>query len=318
MLADGACSCSQRASNSIVSSNDDLAALIARNVPGFGVHRTALKHVSLVQSSVPTLPMPTLYKPCVCFVASGRKRIELGRASYIYDSASLLVVSVDLPVTGTVIEASTDQPFLCLRLDIDITWLRDLVLGDGDSPPPDATPPGLALGRTTPELTDAAVRLLRLLDAPSDAATLAPLVEREILYRLLAGPGATMMRHIASADSRLSQIGQAIAWLRAHYREPFAVEDLASEVGMSSSAFHLHFKAVATMSPLQFRNALRLQEARRMMVAEGTDAATAGFDVGYHSPSQFCREYGRYFGASPLRDARRLREQPQLWATAQG
>ncbi len=179
------------------------------------------------------------------------------------------------------------------------------------------TPVGLMRGRTTPELVDAAVRLLRLFDAPADAAPLAPLAEREILYRLLIGPTAGMMRHIASVDSHLSQISRAIAWLRDHYRDVFSVEELAREIGMSPSTFHLHFKAVTTMSPLQFRNALRLQSARRMMVAEGLDAASAGFEVGFQSPSQFSRDYARFFGASPLRDTRRLREDPELWVASQ-
>ncbi len=263
------------------------------------------------------MPMPTLYKPSLCIVASGSKRVELGTTSYLYDAATFLAVSVDLPVTGTVVDASSDQPFLCLRLDIDVGVLCELVLEGYGEPPTGSTPVGLMRGRTTPELVDAAIRLLRLLDAPADAVPLAPLAEREILYRLLTGPTAGMMRHIASADSHLSQISRAIAWLRDHYQEVFTVEDLACNVGMSPSAFHLHFKAVTTMSPLQFRNALRLQSARRMMVADGLDAATAGFEVGFQSPSQFSRDYARFFGASPLRDTRRLREDPELWVASQ-
>lgn len=300
-----------------VSSEHDLGALIARHAPGFGVHRTALQRVSLVQSWVPTLPMPTLYEPSVCFVASGRKRVELGSTSYVYDATTYLAVSVDLPVTGEVVEASADRPFLCLRLDIDIRTLGELMLGESGVPSSAATPAGLMLGRATPEIIDAVVRLLRLLDAPNDAPALAPLAEREILYRLLTGPCSSMMRHIGLADSRMSQIGRAITWLRAHYRNAFAVEDLAREIGMSPSAFHQHFKAVTTMSPLQFRNALRLQEARRMMVAEGVDAAAAGFEVGFQSPSQFSRDYARLFGKSPLRDVRRLREHSEAWMASQ-
>lgn len=262
--------------------------------------------------------MPTLYAPSVCFVASGRKRVELGHVSYVYDAATFLAASVDLPVTGSVIEATTAKPFLCVRLDIDTPMLRDLMFDGVAGPPPTtAAPVGLMLGRATAELIDAVVRLLRLLDTPADIPALAPLAEREILYRLLAGPGSGMMRHIASADSRLSQIGKAIARLRTSYREMFTVEGLAREIGMSASAFHRHFKAVTTMSPLQFRNALRLQEARRMMVAEGVDAATAGFAVGFESPSQFSRDYARFFGASPRRDVRTLREDPGTWAASQ-
>ncbi|MCW6510042.1 AraC family transcriptional regulator [Lichenifustis flavocetrariae] len=300
-----------------MSSIDDLGALVARHVPGVGIHRTALPNVSLALALAPTMPMPTLYKPSVCIVASGSKRVELGKTGYLYDAATFLAVSVDLPVTGAVVDASSNRPFLCLRLDIDVGVLRELVLDGHGAPPAGGTPVGLMRGRTTPELVDASVRLLRLLDAPADAAPLAPLAEREILYRLLTGPTAGMMRHIASVDSHLSQISRAIAWLRDHYRDVFTVEDLARKIGMSPSAFHLHFKAVTTMSPLQFRNALRLQSARRMMVAEGRDAASAGFEVGFQSPSQFSRDYARFFGASPLRDARRLREDPELWVASQ-
>ncbi len=263
------------------------------------------------------MPMPTVYEPSICIFASGSKRIDLGTTSHLYDARTFVAVSVDLPVTGEVVTASSDRPFLCMRLDIDVTVLRELVFDGYGGPPAGATPVGLVRGRTTPEMVDAAVRLLRLLEAPEDARLLAPLAEREILYRLLTGPTAGLMRHIASSDSRISQIARAIAWLRDHYRDVFTVSDLARRIGMSPSAFHVHFKAVTTMSPLQFRNALRLQSARRMMVAEGVDAATAGFEVGFQSPSQFSRDYARFFGESPLRDARRLRQDPGLWIASQ-
>ena len=312
-----ACPSGVRLLSGTVNSNDDLGALIARHVPGFGVHKTALERVTLVQSSTPTLPMPTLYAPAVCFVASGRKQVDLGAASYVYDAQNFLIVSVDLPVVGSVIEATVEAPFLCMRLDIDARQLGELMLDEERAPELLAAPAGLMLGHTTTELTDAAVRLLRLLEAPADARVLAPLAEREILYRLLTGSCSEMMRHIASADSRLSQIGKAISWLRANFRDAFNVEDLATRAGMSPSAFHRHFKAITTMTTLEFRNALRLQEARRMMVADGVDAAAAGFDVGFHSPSQFSLDYVRLFGASPLRDARRLRERPEVWQASQ-
>ena len=257
--------------------------------------------------------MPTIYEPSVCFVASGRKRVDLGGASFVYDAGTFLAVSVDLPVTGAVVEASAERPFLCLRLDIDIPVLSELLLDQLDVPPSPVTPIGLMLGQSAPEMTDAGVRLLRLLDAPADAPALAPLAEREILYRLLTGPCGNLMRHIATVDSRLSQIGRAIAWLRAHYKRPFTVDEIAREAGMSASAFYHHFRAVTSMSPLQFRNTLRLQEARRMMVAEGVDAAAAGFEVGFQSPAQFSRDYARLFGASPLRDAGRLRDRREIW-----
>jgi AraC-like DNA-binding protein len=166
---------------------------------------------------------------------------------------------------------------------------------------------GLSLGRSTPALLDAAARLVGLLDTPADIAALAPLARREIFYRLLTGPDGAIVRHMAQSDSRLNQIARAIVWIRAHFREMCRIEDAADVAGMSRSTFHSHFKAVTTMSPIAFRTQLRMQEARRLMVGDAMDAASAGFCVGYGSPSQFSRDYLRMFGQPPARDAIRLR-----------
>jgi AraC-like DNA-binding protein len=285
-----------------------LADLIARHAPGDGAHATLLPGVSLLRASTPTMPMPVLYEPTLCLVAQGRKRAVLGDTAYVYDAANYLVASVDVPVMGAVIEASAARPYLCLRLDLDMAALADLALRH---PAPDAggdaTAPALALNRTTPELLDAAVRLAALLDAPRDAAALAPLVLREILYRLLTGPGNRAVRQMARADSRLAAIARAIVWLRAHYAQPCRIDAMADVAGMSRSTFHARFRAVTSLSPLAFRTQLRMQEARRLMVAEGMDAASAGYRVGYESPSQFSRDYAKLFGAPPGRDADRLR-----------
>ncbi len=196
-------------------------------------------------------------------------------------------------MTGSVIEASTAKPYLCLRLDLDMTPLSELAIRhpatDGHN---GMTPMGLALNEAPPQLLDAAVRLAALLDTPQDIDEFAPLVIREILYRLLTGPGNTLIRQLAQADSRLNQIARAIGWIRSHYTEVWRIDDLAKVAGMSRSSFHSHFKAVTSLSPLEFRTQLRLQEARRLMVAEAADAASAGFRVGYESPSQFSRDYG--------------------------
>jgi AraC-like DNA-binding protein len=285
-----------------------LAAILARHAPGDGAHDTILPGVSLLRASTPTMPMPVVYEPTLCLVAQGRKQAVLGTTTYVYDAANYLVASVDVPVMGAVIEASADRPYLCLRLNLDMAALADLALRHpSGAPASGADAPALALNRTTPELLDAAVRLAALLDAPRDADALAPLVLREILYRLLTGPGNHAVRQMAQADSRLNAIARAIVWLRGHYAQQCRIDAMADVARMSRSTFHARFRAVTSMSPLAFRTQLRMQEARRLMVAEGMDAASAGYRVGYESPSQFSRDYAKLFGAPPGRDADRLR-----------
>lgn len=292
-----------------------LVDLISRHTPGDGIHDSPIPGVSLLRSSVPTMPMPVLYEPTLCLVVQGRKQAVLGTTAYVYDEAKYLLASVDLPVTGSVIEASEAKPYLCLRLYLDTAELSDLALRYSHSAKEelsdalsDAPSAGIALGETTPELLDAAARLAGLLDTPADIEALAPLVIREILYRLLTGSGNHAIRQMAQANSRLNQIVKAIVWLRAHYTQACRIDEVADIAGMSRSSFHAYFKAVTSMSPLEFRTQLRMQEARRLMVAEGMDAARAGFLVGYESPSQFSRDYARIFGTPPARDASRLRE----------
>ncbi|MBX8516010.1 AraC family transcriptional regulator [Pseudomonas cichorii] len=296
---------------------ETLVDLISRHAPTDGIHPTPIAGVSLVRSDSPTVPMPVVYEPTLCLIAQGRKQVMVGTTSYIYDAAKYLVASVDIPVTGSVIEASEAKPYLCLVLDLDMTALSELVLR---YPAPDEAnglpAAGIELNDTTPELLDAAARLARLLDTPGDIEALAPLTVREILYRLLISSGNGVVRQMAKADSRLSQIARAIAWLRSHYSETCRIDDVAGIAGMSRSNFHAHFKAVTSMSPLEFRSQLRLQEARRLMVAEALDAAGAGYRVGYESPSQFSRDYVRMFGLSPARDASRLRGTVQKGAAA--
>lgn len=285
----------------------EFAELILRHTPSDGVHPCALPRVTLIRSSGPTMPMPVIYRPSVCLVAQGRKQAVLGDAMLVYDAAKFLVVSVDLPVVGSVIEASRQAPYLCLQYDLDPALLSDLVLAYAPAEKSLAQETGLALHAMSPALADACRRLVALLDTPGDSPALAPLIEREILYRLVTGPAAPMMRHIATGDGSLARVSRAISWIKAHYDQPFEVEALADLAGMSPSSLHAHFKAVTRMSPLQYRGMLRLQEARRLMVAEGTDAAQAGFRVGYNSPSQFSREYVRLYGLAPAADAARVR-----------
>lgn len=267
---------------------------------------TAIPRVGLVRSDTPTLPVGVVYQPMLCIVAQGAKRTLLGDNIVEYGAGQFLVVSVDLPITGAVVQASPDAPYLAVRLALDPTMLADMLLALPDVA--QETPsPGLAVSPVTPDLLDAAVRLLRLLDRPTDIPMLAPLAEREILYRLLTGAQAPMLRQIAWAHSRTAQVGRAIGWIRKHFAEPLRIEAVARRANMSTSTFHRHFKAVTAMSPLQYQKQIRLQEARRLLLAGQADAASIGFAVGYESPSQFSREYARLFGQPPVRDAVRLR-----------
>jgi AraC-like DNA-binding protein len=241
-------------------------------------------------------------------VVQGKKRVLIGDQALDYDAGRFLAASVDVPVVGQVIEASKDAPYLCFKLEIDRTMLAALALEMGPAVESGDASLGMALSETTPELLDAALRLLRLAENPRDIPMLAPLAERELLYRLLAGEFGARLRHLAYADSKLSQVNRAIDWIKRNFREAFSVEALASEARMSPSALHLHFKQVTSLSPLQYQKQMRLQEARRLIFAEAMDAARAAHEVGYDSPSQFSREYRRLFGAPPVQDVTRLRE----------
>ena len=285
-----------------------LREILERHTRGDGAHASALPGVTLVRSAAPTMPMPVIYEPTLCLVAQGRKRAVLGTRAYVYDPASYLIASVDLPVMGAVIEASDDRPYLCLQLEFDMAALGELALRYPETDTnPKVLPAGLALHQTTPGLLDAAIRLVRLLDTPKDIEALAPLTVHEIVYRLLTGAAGTTIRQMAQADSRLSQVARAIIWIRSHFRQACPIEQAAHIAGMSRSSFHAHFKAITSMSPLEFRTQLRMQEAQRLMVSDAMDAASAGFSVGYGSPSQFSRDYARIFGMPPATHASQLR-----------
>lgn len=287
---------------------DELVALAGRLVTSDGIHPTAIPRLALIRSCQPTEPLHALHEPALCIVLQGRKQVMLGEQIHLYDRTHYLVVSVDLPVVGQVLEASPEAPYLCLRLDLDPVQLGALMLESKPaSGKPEMASPGLVVNPAAPELLDAALRLVRLLETPTDIAVLAPLAEREILYRLINGEHGARLRQIATAESKLQQVNRAIGWIRRNYDKSFSIEAVAAEARMSPSALHQHFKAVTAMSPLQYQKQLRLQEARRLIMGAALDAASAGFRVGYESPSQFSREYRRLFGAPPLRDVARLR-----------
>ena len=294
---------------------EKLIDVISRHARTDGMHTTPVAGVSMVRSGAPTVPMPVVYEPTLCLIVQGRKQVAAGALSNVYDASTYPVASVDMPVMGSVIEASEALPYLCLVLDLDMAILSELALRHPDtSERSDLPTAGIELNATTPELLDAAARLAGLPDTPQDIDALAQLIIREMLYRLLSESGNGIVRQLARADSRLRQIAKAIAWMREHYRQGCRIDDIAELAGMSRSTFHAHFKAVTSMSPLEFRSQLRLQEARRLMVAEAVDAAGAGYQVGYESPSQFSRDYVRLFGLPPARDASRLRSAVEMGA----
>ncbi|GAA0657371.1 AraC-like DNA-binding protein [Sphingomonas insulae] len=290
---------------------DDLAALIARHIPHTGMTGTALARVSLFRADEPTTPLPAVYDASLCLIAQGAKRVSLGDRSLVYDAAHYLLVSVDLPLVGHVIQADPDAPYLCCKIDIDQAALADLILS-GAAAGPRADLPALAVYHSDADLIDAAIRLIRLLDRPADMAVLAPLIEREILYRLLRGPHGAALRAMAVADSHLNQVGRAIATIRTGFDRPLRIDAIAAAAGMSPSSLHQHFKAVTRMTPLAYQKQLRLQEARRLMLSGNTSAGSAGFAVGYESATQFNREYARLFGAPPRRDIERLQASGDL------
>lgn len=288
-----------------------LASAIQRQLPSDGSCDTPVPELKLSRYSARSDLVGLVYEPSLCVVAQGAKQVLLADEAYRMDPAQSLLVSVDLPVAACVIEASPSQPYLGLRISIDLAVVGE-ILADGIANTPLASAErGLAVTALDPPLLDAVGRLVDLLECPKDIAPLAPLVLREITYRVLAGPQGARLRQIASAGAPAHRIARAIRWLKEHFTDPLRVESLAKHVRMSPSAFHLHFKGVTAMSPLQYQKRLRLQEARRLMLGEGLDAAEAAFRVGYESPSQFSREYRRLFGAPPRQDIAGLKFEPQ-------
>lgn len=282
-----------------------LAEIITRHAPEAGMYGTALKCLSLFRADQPTLPIPSVYEASLCLIAQGAKRVSIGDRSLVYDASRYLIVSVDLPLTGHIVQARPEEPYLCCKIDLDLSALADLMLVE-EGPANAGAQPVLEVYPSDPDLVDAASRLVKLLDQPAAIPTLAPLIEREILYRLFSGPHGATLRSIAVKGSRLNQVSRAIAQIRDRYREQIRIRDIAAAAGMSESSLHEHFKAVTRVTPLEFQKQLRLQEARRLMLMEGVGAGTAAFTVGYDSPSQFSREYRRMFGAPPRQDVCRL------------
>lgn len=282
---------------------------IARWTETRELHSTAIPGLSLFQRSEPTEPMTGMYEPSICMVVQGAKRVQLGGDTYVYDARHYLITSVHLPTVVQVIEASREKPYLGLSLKFDMKELSQL-MADSNLPPPrtQQSSRGMATGVMTPALVSAVNRLIDLLASEQDIPILAPVIQKEIIYRLLVGDQGERLRQIAATGSQSQQIARAIEWLKGNFSQPLRINDLAEQARMSSSTFHHHFRSMTALSPLQYQKQLRLQEARRLMLAERMDAANAAFQVGYESPSQFSREYNRMFGAPPLRDITKLRQ----------
>lgn len=287
---------------------EELAERIARNIledgsvePLLGLH--------FFRSSNPTEPLHGVSKPAFCVIAQGSKVVLLGDSRYRYDPAHYLLATVELPISGQVLEASAERPYLSLLLELDPALVGSVMVEAGHlSSRNQENVRAIDVSPLDMDLLDAVVRLVRLLDSPAEARILRPLITREIVYRLLMGEQGNRLRHLALPGGRTDRIAEAVERLRKDYSQPLHIESLARDLGMSVSGFHHHFKAVTAMSPLQFQKQIRLQEARRLMFGENLDAASAGYRVGYEDASQFSREYKRLFGQPPIRDVERLRE----------
>lgn len=287
---------------------DQLTDFISRHAPSAGTHRTIVPALSLLHAADLSEPLESVYKPSICIVAQGAKASTLAHETYRYDPSTYVVTSVELPIVSSIVEASPDLPYLGLKLSFEPDVILDMVR-ESDLPlaVPAQTPRGIAVSRMSPELLDAAVRLVRLLDKPEDAPILAPLAIREILYRVLQGEQGALIHSFSIVGSHAHHIARAIQTILRQYDRPLQIEQLAKSVNMSASAFHNHFKRVTAMSPLQYQKTVRLQHARRFMLTEHLSASDAAFRVGYESPTQFSREYARMYGRPPKLDIQALR-----------
>ncbi|MEZ5810958.1 MAG: AraC family transcriptional regulator [Rhizobiaceae bacterium] len=270
--------------------------------------QTPLGGLSLAVTEAPLGPIHGVYRPSMCIVLQGAKLSQLAGQSYRYAAGKCLITSLEVPVRAEIIEASAQAPYVAIVVTIEPTVVAELLLelAQGDVP---AAPVSNALSvhPLDGELIDPLERMLALAGRPRDIAVLGPMIRREITWRLLNGPQGAVMRQIGLTDSRTARISRSIAWVRENFTDTISVPHLAGLAGMSSATFHRHFKAATAMTPVQFQKSLRLQEARRLLLSEGSDVAQVGFAIGYESPSQFSREYRRMFGAPPGRDGAEIR-----------
>ncbi|TDF92971.1 AraC family transcriptional regulator [Paenibacillus piri] len=296
-------------SEEILKRQEELAKLIARHSGQDGVYQTNIPSIFFIHRSNVTRAVYGVYKPCLCFIAQGVKEILLAQERFEYGPADYLISSMNLPVIGRVMQASSDAPYVCFKLEFTQNQILE-VLNDSEIQitPKENAKRAMFVGQIELPILDAILRVARLLDNPNDIPYLAPIYTREILYRLLQGPYGVTLAQIAMEGSSTYRIREAIEQIINNCDKPLRVEELAEVASMSISSFHRHFKEVTAMSPIQFQKQLRLQEARRLLLSESADAADVAFRVGYESPSQFSREYSRMFGSPPRADIKRLKE----------
>ena len=267
-----------------------------------------LPGVRLARASQPTDRIFGVTHPSVCVIAQGAKEVSVGDSLYRYDAQHYLIATMELPITGKVVEASKDHPYLSLRVDLDPSVVASVIVESGLPVPQNhAHAKAVYVSSLDTDLLGAIVRLSRLIESPTEARVLMPLVKREIVFRLLMGDQGNRLLHLPMLGGQSHQIAKAVERLRENFDKPLRIDNLAKDLGMSSSGLHHHFKAVMDMSPLQFQKLIRLQEARRLMLGESFDAASAGYHVGYEDASHFSRDYKKHFGDSPVRDVERLR-----------
>ncbi len=289
---------------------EKLAQIIGGQISKPGDYATAITGLGFFRREHPAPPIVCMVEPSIILVARGEKQLWVGGEGYPYDTSRFLITSLDLPANSEVLAASPEQPCLGLTLKLDLRMLAELI-AQSDLPPTRdrSVAKGVGIGSVTPAMLASFERLLALLDEPESIAVLAPLIQREIHYRLLQSDQASRLRQITSVDGQGYRIAKAIDWLKLNYASALRVDDLAARVQMSTPTFHHHFRQLTAMSPLQYQKWLRLNEARRLMLNEHQDVSSAAFKVGYESPSQFSREYSRFFGVPPKRDISVMRGQ---------
>lgn len=289
--------------NTIETLSDAIANKISRRIEEKTYVETAIKGLGFYRRDTPTPCISCVVEPSIAIVVQGAKSMTLGSEVFNYDRYQFLITSLDLPAQMQVLEAEFSQPYLGFVLDLDLALMSELMMQSPlDTQNATSSESGMALGVTTPQLLDACNRLVALLDEPESLLVLAPIIKKEIYWRVLMSEQGSRLRHIISAGSQGLRIARAIEWLKTNFDQPHTIDELAELAQMSKSTFHHHFRQLTAMSPLQYQKSLRLMEARRLMVGEHIDASHAAYRVGYESPSQFSREYSRYFGNSPKRD----------------
>ncbi|MFT8313741.1 MAG: AraC family transcriptional regulator [Clostridium sp.] len=292
----------------ITTYQEELVSMINGIVREDGLHTTAIPTLQLFRASNISEPLHTIYEPSLLVIAQGSKIVTLADENYQYDSTSYLVASVHLPITGQIIQASPEEPYFCVQINFNTEQILDIIKESDDvwNGKKDSGR-GIVVNKINSDLFDAVLRLVRLLHTPKDIPVLSPLIIREILYRILQDSQGNLIKQFAMIGSHAHCIAKVIQFINSNFSKPLRIEDLAKKVNMSTSSLHNQFKKVTAMSPLQYQKLIRLQEARRLLFTESSEAANIGFQVGYESPSQFSREYARMFGLPPISDINRLR-----------